>query len=92
MVREIRDRVERYLSSDISLQALEDWFLPATWDLAEDDQAFDLAAEIRLCLAEFSMGHRDETELAQCLTEAIASPTSTGATTSPKSTGKSKPA
>ncbi|MDT4953580.1 MAG: hypothetical protein QOJ02_1718 [Acidobacteriota bacterium] len=62
---EIRNRLSRYLSSQISLRELQEWFVPATWDVDQspNQTARHLAYSIELRLAEYTSGHLSENEL-----------------------------
>jgi hypothetical protein len=71
MAQELRDQLSRLLSGQASLEDFEDWFLPTTWDLSvdEDPDAYYLAGEVRLCLAEYDRGDRTEHEVEVILYE-----------------------
>lgn len=53
---DIRDHVGQWLRGVISLRELEDWFVPATWDVhrSGDPQLEALVDEIELNLSEYS--------------------------------------
>ena len=70
---EIRDRIARYLSFEISLEELENWVIHHLPELAADPQSDDsaLAAAVELCLAEFSDGIRTEEEIRSYLRDAL---------------------
>lgn len=56
---EVRAWLSRYLDGQIVLAHFEEWFVPATWGIADSD----LVNEISLLLAEYSSGDRTEEEL-----------------------------
>ena len=62
---EIRDRLSRYLSGETAWRDFEDWFVSATWDIEKsgNSSAIELTHEIELRFAEFSNGHRTESDL-----------------------------
>jgi hypothetical protein len=62
---EIREKLGRYLSKDLSLDSFEDWLAQRSWNmhLDSDPAAQKLASAIELRLAEFSNGHLDESAL-----------------------------
>lgn len=69
---EIREWLERYVKSQVSLEEFEDWFLPATWDDSKTDgRVRQLAAEVRLYLAEVDRGDRSEEQLRRALAELV---------------------
>ena len=60
----IREAVARYVSGEIFLKELQEWFIPRAWELlTEGGPAADLAAEIELLLAEYTSGQRTEHDL-----------------------------
>lgn len=61
----IRKKLIEYVTSRISLQEFQRWFVPATWDvhLSGEQGAVDLAYRIELCLAEYTSGHLPENQL-----------------------------
>ena len=63
----IREELGKYLSGEISLQEFQDWFVPETWDIHKsgDQEGIELAREVELRLAEYTNGHRTESELKQ---------------------------
>jgi len=63
----IRDKLASYLVGEISLAEFEDWFVPASWNVAQSNNqnAINLVYEIELWLAEYSDGHWREDELKQ---------------------------
>ncbi len=65
LASEIRDHLARYVEGELSLSALDEWFVPATWDVdrTADRVAIDLTYEIVLRLAEYSNGDCTEQEL-----------------------------
>jgi hypothetical protein len=72
-VRQIRDQVSRWLSGQMSLRELEDWFVPATWDnhKANNTEAEELANAIELLLSEYTDGVLSKDEFRREITEAI---------------------
>jgi len=65
LAQDIRSRLSRYVSGESSLEQFEDWFLPAAWNLTPDPdgEAYDLASELWLRLAEYDNGDWSEEEL-----------------------------
>lgn len=61
----IRQRLARFLRGESSLFDFNAWFVPATWNVAYDDDpaAYDLTNELYLRIAEYANGHRTEAEL-----------------------------
>lgn len=70
---DLRDKIARYISSEISLEELENWLVQNLPNLASDPQSDDtsLAAAVDLCLAEFSEGLRSEDNIKQYLRDAL---------------------
>ena len=62
---EIREKLGRFLSKEISLDQFEDWLVQRSWNMHEDspEAAQKLVASIELRLAEHSSGHLDEGSL-----------------------------
>jgi hypothetical protein len=62
---EIRDKIIQELSGRLSLEDFEDWLAQRSWNMHLDSsrEAQELAADIQLRLAEFSLGHLPETQL-----------------------------
>ncbi len=62
---EIHNQLVKYLGAEISLDQFRDWFDASTWDVEAvgNRAAQDLAAEVELRLAEYTNGHRTESEL-----------------------------
>jgi hypothetical protein len=71
----IRERLGDYLAGQTTLDELEAWFVPATWDVeqAGDPAAVSLTGKVLLVLAEFSHGDWTEEEVRDLLGE-IADP------------------
>lgn len=64
----IREALARYVSGEIFLKELQEWFIPHAWELlTEGGPAGDLAAEIELLLAEYTSGQRTEHDLREAL-------------------------
>ena len=62
----IYDQLVRYLAGQTTLRAFRDWFDASTWDMARQGASHDayrIAGEVELRLAEFSNGHWTEHEL-----------------------------
>ncbi|MHB8303448.1 MAG: hypothetical protein ACYDC6_11505 [Acidobacteriaceae bacterium] len=59
---EIREKLGRFLSKDISLDQFEDWFVQRSWNMHKDshEAAQKLASAIELRLAEHSSGHLND--------------------------------
>ena len=62
---QIRGKLADYLAGDISLDELEDWFVPASWNVRQTGtaQAAVLVYEIELRLAEYSNDQWTEDDL-----------------------------
>ncbi len=65
LLSDIRDRLRRYLSHEISLDEFRDWFDSETWDVIDkcSPATQQVAGEIELRIAEFTNGHRTEDDL-----------------------------
>lgn len=74
----IREAVARYVSGEITRQALQEWFAPAAWELLGGDPspAAELAGEMELLFAESTSEGWGDNELRQRLAEAAAVPLS----------------
>lgn len=61
----IQEKLLRFISGEVTLDAFRDWFTPATWDIDAADMADarELSYEIEHRLAEFTHGDWDEQEL-----------------------------
>lgn len=70
---QIRERLLGYLNGGTDLHAFEDWFVPAAWDIEKSGacQALDLTYEVELLLAEYTNGHRSESDLREELCRLI---------------------
>ena len=70
---ELREQIARYLSTEITLEQLEDWTVRHLPQIAADPQSDDssLAAAIDLCLAEYSEGLRSEVDIRRYLRDAL---------------------
>ena len=62
---EIREKLASYIVGEISLGDLEDWFVPASWNVIQKERkdVIDLVYDIELLLAEYSNGGWNEDEL-----------------------------
>jgi len=61
IANQAREQVSQYLRGEIALDALQQWFVPATWGL--DLSVDQFAADVLLRLAEFAKGDWREFEL-----------------------------
>jgi len=70
---QIYKKIADYILEKMTLKELEDWLIPATWDLHQetDRQAVDLANEVVLLLMEYSNEHRTESEIREILREKV---------------------
>lgn len=61
----IRDKLNRFLKNEFSLDQFEDWLVQRSWNmhLDSEESAQKLASAIELRLAEHSSGHLDEPAL-----------------------------
>ena len=68
--------VRRYVAGDISLRDFQDWFIPATWDVAKcpDKEIVKAVRNIQLSLAEFSSGDLTEAQLKNDLAAHLSAP------------------
>ena len=75
ITEQIQSALRKYLSGTSSLREFDETFLSIAWDAPEslDSQASKLRGEILLLLAEYTAGHRSESELKEQLRE-IAQP------------------
>jgi len=62
---QIREWVVRYLAGEISLAELEEWFVPASWDVESEEAPATaaLAYDIQLALAEHAQEHLSDLAL-----------------------------
>jgi hypothetical protein len=62
---EVREKLGRYLSKEISLDQFEDWLAQRSWNmhLDSDAPAQRLVSAVELRLAEYSSGHLEESGL-----------------------------
>ncbi len=62
---QIREKLGRFLSKEISLDQFEDWLVQKSWNMHKDscEVAQKLASMIELRLAEHSSGHLSDCEL-----------------------------
>ena len=70
---QIYHKIADYILEEITLKELEDWLIPATWNLHQesDRQVVDLANEVVLLLMEYSNDHRMESEIRDILREKV---------------------
>ena len=73
MEKEILKHLLRYLRGQDSLASLEEWFIPATWQINQtrDRDAVAVSRRISLGLAEFLNGHWTEDELKDRFSELL---------------------
>lgn len=69
----LREQVELYLSTEISLEELENWTVQNLPEIAADPQSDNSSfiATVDLCLAEYSDGIRSEDEIRHYLRDAL---------------------
>ena len=85
--QEIRAKIAQYLNGEISLEDLNQWFGPATWDvhLTDNYEALKLTGRVGLWLSEYSAGHLPEDalryEMRQLLNAPVKVTTGTSSTT-----------
>jgi hypothetical protein len=62
---QIREKLGRYLSGELSLDHFEDWLVERSWNMHKDsdESAQKLASAVELRLAEHSSGHLDDAAL-----------------------------
>ena len=67
---EQREKISRYLSDDLTLEAFYRWFTPEAWNIHQraDRQTAEVFHEVDLLLAEFAQGDWDEQEVKRRLT------------------------
>jgi hypothetical protein len=63
--RELRDRLQAYLTGTLTLDPLKDWLVAVTWhiDKESDDPATMAVYEVHLALADQSSGLTTEDEM-----------------------------
>ncbi|MGH7264026.1 MAG: hypothetical protein ACREMB_04110 [Candidatus Rokuibacteriota bacterium] len=73
MESEILSHLLRYIRGQESLTELEDWFVPATWQIHQtgDRDAVAVSRRVSLRLAEFLNGHWTENELKDRFSELL---------------------
>jgi hypothetical protein len=73
LVIDIRERVNSFLSGNLTLAQFQDWLVANTWDVEEhgDPHATDVTYEIKLALAEHSRGDISGNELRDRMSEAV---------------------
>ncbi len=62
---QIREKIGRYLRSELSLDQFEEWLVERSWNMHRDsdEAAQKLASAVELRLAEYSSGHLDDAQL-----------------------------
>ena len=70
---QIYHKIADYILEKMTLKELEDWLIPATWNLHQesDRQVVDLANEVVLLLMEYSNDHRTKSEIKDILREKV---------------------
>ena len=70
---ELRDILTRFVSSELSVEQIEDWIVPRLATLIEhpDSANSQVAAAVELALAELSTGIRSEAEARSLVKEAL---------------------
>jgi len=70
---EIRNKLASYLVDEISLEEFEDWFVPSSWNVVNNQNqvAIDLVYEIELLLAEYHNDCWSEDELRDNLRQLV---------------------
>lgn len=70
---EFFEKINQYIDGDISLEQLEDWYVPRLPTLIDDEDSAEsnLVASLELGLAELSSGVQSENELKEYLSEAL---------------------
>ena len=70
---DIRERVNSFLSGDLTLPQFQEWLVANTWDVEEhgDFPVTDLTYEIKLALAEHSRGDISQDELRERMRQAV---------------------
>lgn len=63
--KEIREKLSDYLSGTLSIQAFQEWFIPATWNIEKhaSENLRKLVYGVELRLAEYTNGHLSPNEL-----------------------------
>lgn len=74
-IHDLKNQMASFLSGGITLDAFDDWFAQASWNMHLDSEpeVQMLAAKIELLLAEHTSGHLSEPELRSALASALAS-------------------
>lgn len=74
-IQDLRNQATSFLNGGTTLDAFDDWFAQASWNMHLDSEpeAQMLAAKIELLLAEYSSGHLSEPELRSALASTLAS-------------------
>ncbi len=70
----VRRKLRSYLDGKVTLRKFRQWFVPATWDLKDDDAPIrvrDLVDDAKLLMAEYTGGHRTEGDLRARLSELV---------------------
>jgi hypothetical protein len=69
--QQIRGWLRRYLDGGITLEAFEDWFVEAGWDI-EDGPRRELVRTVERYLSEYSGAYRDKEALRTALAHLVA--------------------
>ena len=66
---QIQERLRCYVAGNLSLTQFEEWFVPATWDVEQTDDAItaQFTSGLLLLLAEYSNGDWIESEMNRLL-------------------------
>lgn len=69
----IREHIYRFLAGDLELQAFEDWFVSAVWDVVGEanPNLTALIGSVELALAEYTSGHATIIDLREDLGDAM---------------------
>jgi len=68
----IQQHVMQYLSGVVSLSDFENWFVPAMWEIDDEDEyTRKLAGTVHILISEFSRGDRTLMSLREGLAETI---------------------
>jgi hypothetical protein len=68
----IQQHLMQYLSGVVSLSDFENWFVPAMWEIDDEDECTrKLAGTVHILISEFSRGDRTLKSLREGLAETI---------------------